>query len=76
MIYDDLCILEVLSNIAIDSAKRRYGVNIASELKGNQKSSYIVEEGAIIHDTAILFEYQRYKNSFSKNDIEEYRELV
>lgn len=75
MIYDDLCILEVLSNIAIDSAKRRYGVNIASELKEIKNRPYIVEEGAIIHDTAILFEHQRYKNSFSKNDIEEYRGL-
>ena len=75
MIYDDLCILEVLSNLAIDSAKRRYGVNIESELKEIKNRPYIVEEGAIIHDTAILFEDQRYKKSFSKKDIEEYREL-
>lgn len=32
-IYDDICILAVASNIAIDSAKRRYkGVNLATEI--------------------------------------------
>ena len=75
MIYDDLCILEVLSNLAIDSAKRRYGVNIESELREIKNRPYIVEKGAIIHDTAILIEDQRDKKSFSGQDIDEYKNL-
>lgn len=75
MIYDDICILEVLSNVAIDSAKRRYDINIESELSRLKERPYIVDEGAIVQDTSILFVEQRYKKSLTEKDIQEYKEL-
>ena len=76
MIYDDICILEVLSNIAIDSAKRRYDVNIASEIKRMKNRPYMKVEGAIISDEKILIEETRYKKSLSEATIKNYEELV
>ena len=75
MIYDDICILEVLSNIAIDSAKRRYDVHIESELLKLKERPYIVDKGAIVQDTSISFVEHRYKKSLTEKDIQEYEAL-
>ena len=75
MIYDDICILEVLSNIAIDSAKRRYDINIESELARLKEHPYIVDEGAIVQDAAISFVEHRYKKSLTERDIQKYEAL-
>ena len=77
MMYDDICFLEVLSNIAIDSAKRRYDCNIEAEMKKIKSRPYLKTEGAIIQDDKIIFvEEPRYKKSLSENKIKEYEELV
>lgn len=55
-IYDDVCILEVLSNIAIDSAKREYPINIEKEIRRINKREYLFEKGAIIDNDSIAFE--------------------
>ena len=43
MMYDDICILEVLSNVAIDSAKRQYPVNVESEIR-KLKADHILQK--------------------------------
>lgn len=55
-IYDDICLLEVLSNIAIDSAKREYPVNIEKEIRNINSRPYLSEESAIIEGDSIIFE--------------------
>lgn len=55
-IYDDICLLEVLSNIAIDSAKREYPVNIEKEIRNINSRPYLSEKGAIIEGDSIIFE--------------------
>ena len=54
MIYDDICLLEVLSNIAIDSAKRRYDTNIEEEMRKIKDRPYLKTENAIIQGDAIV----------------------
>ncbi len=77
MMYDDICLLEVLSNIAIDSAKRRYDCNIEAEMKKIKSRPYLKTENAIIQgDTIIFIEEPRYKRSLSENKIKEYEKLV
>lgn len=77
MMYDDICILEVLSNIAIDSAKRRYDCNIEAEMKKIKSRPYLNTENAIIQGDKIIFvEEPRYKKSLSENKIKEYEGLV
>lgn len=78
MIYDDICILEVASNIAIDSAKRRYkGVNLAGELKAIKQRPYFQAEGAILEgDGTILFTEKRYKKILSAEVVKKYNELL
>lgn len=76
MIYDDISILEVLSNIAIDSAKRRYDCNIETEMKKIKERPYLTSQNAIIQDGAIIFKEERYKKSLSEKKIKEYERLV
>lgn len=76
MIYDDICILYALSGIAIDSAKRRYDVNIASEIRRLKSRPYITEQGAIIADDKILIQETRYKKSLSEETIKDYEKYV
>lgn len=76
MMYDDICLLEVLSNIAIDSAKRRYDCNIEAEMKKIKSRPYLNTENAIIHGDTIVFKETRYKKSLSENKIKEYERLV
>ena len=58
-LYDDICILEVLSNVAIDSAKRDYPeVDIEKELYRIRNRDYLHEHGAIIKDDSIIFEVE------------------
>lgn len=76
MIYDDICILEVLSNVAIDSAKRRYEVNIASEIEKIKNRPYMTAQGVIIQNDAVVFKETRYKKSLSEETIAEYEKLV
>lgn len=75
-IYDDLCILEVMSNIAIDSAKRRYNVNLASELKRLKERDYLQENGLVVKDGALKITRKRYKKSFEKKAIADYEALL
>ena len=75
-IYDDICICEVLSNIAIDSAKRRYDLQIASEIKEIKKRPYLRIDGAVIVDDSILITGdKRYKKSVSEETIKQVEEL-
>ncbi len=76
MIYDDICLLEVLSNIAIDSAKRQYPCNIAKEMKKIKTRPYMTSQGAIIQDDTVVFVEKRYKKSLSEETVREYEELV
>ena len=76
MMYDDICLLEVLSNIAIDSAKRRYDCNIEAEMKKIKSRPYLKTENAIIQGDTIVFKETRYKKSLSENKIKEYELLV
>lgn len=76
MMYDDICLLEVLSNIAIDSAKRRYDCNIEAEMKKIKSRPYLKTENAIIQGDTIVFKETRYKKSLSENKIKEYERLV
>lgn len=57
MIYDDICILEVLSNIAIDQAKRDYPIDLKKEMNRLKNRSYLIEKGAIIDGESIQFEH-------------------
>lgn len=52
-IYDDICLLEVLSNIAIDNAKRTYPISVSSELNLLKKRDYLKKEGIFIEGEAI-----------------------
>lgn len=52
-IYDDICVLEVLSNIAIDNAKRMYPISVFSELNSLKKRDYLKKEGIFIEGEAI-----------------------
>ena len=75
-IYDDICICEVLSNIAIDSAKRRYNLNIAQEISHIKTRPYLRMDGAIIVNENILITGdKRYKKSVSDETIEKVRAL-
>lgn len=76
MIYDDICLLEVLSNIAIDSAKRQYPCNIAREMKKIKSRPYMTSQGAIIQDDTVVFVEKRYKKNLSDATIEKYERLV
>ena len=76
VMYDDICLLEVLSNIAIDSAKRRYDCNIEAEMKKIKSRSYLKTENAIIQGDTIVFTETRYKKSLSENKIKEYERLI
>lgn len=76
MMYDDICILEVLSNVAIDSAKRRYEVNVESEMKKIKSRPYMTAQGAIIKNDSIIFKQKRYKKCLSENTIEQYNRLI
>ncbi len=76
MMYDDICLLEVLSNIAIDSAKRRYDCNIEAEMKKIKSRPYLKTENAIIQGDTIVFTETRYKKSLSEKKIKEYELLV
>lgn len=77
-IYDDICILASASNIAIDSAKRRYkGVNLATEISEIRKRPYLQAEGAVLRDDGtLLITEQRYKKTVEESTISEYKELV
>lgn len=75
-IYDDICICEVLSNIAIDSAKRRYNLNLAQEISYIKQRPYLRIDGAIIVDDSILITGdKRYKKSVSEETIETVKAL-
>ena len=76
MIYDDICLLEVLSNISIDSAKRTYDTNIETEIKKIRSRPYLKTENAIIEGDTIVFTETRYKKSLSEKKIKEYERLV
>ncbi len=76
MIYDDICLLEVLSNISIDSAKRTYDTNIETEIKKIKSRPYLKTENAIIECDTIVFTETRYKKSLSEKKIKEYERLV
>lgn len=76
MIYDDICLLETLSNIAIDSAKRQYSCNVATEMKKIKTRPYMTATGAIIQDDTVVFTETRYKKSLSEDSIKEYEEYV
>ncbi len=75
-IYDDICILAVLSNIAIDSAKRKYDVQPETELKEIRKRPYLKAEGIILNDSGMYVTERRYKKTLSKKQIEEYEEKL
>lgn len=76
MIYDDICLLEVLSNIAIDSAKRRYDCNVSNVMNKIKRRSYMTVTGAIIKDDTIMFTETRYKKILSEAKIKEYEDYV
>lgn len=74
-IYDDLCILEVLSNVAIDNAKRRYAVSIKKELSRIQHRVYLTERSAVIDGEIIAETIKVPKPSISqsaKSRLEDY----
>lgn len=77
-IYDDICILAIASNIAIDSAKRRYkGVNLATEISEIRKRPYLQAEGAVLRDDGtLLITEQRYKKTIEESTINKYKEFV
>lgn len=77
-IYDDICILAVASNIAIDSAKRRYkGVNLATEISEIRKRPYLQAEGVVLRDNGtLLITEKRYKKALSAEKVEKYQEHV
>ena len=76
MIYDDISILEVLSNIAIDSAKRQYDCNIETEMKKIKSRPYMTSQGAVIQNDKIIFKETRYKKSLSKDKIADYEDYL
>lgn len=72
MIYDDISMLEVLSNIAIDSAKRTYDTNIEKEMARIKDMPYMTSQGAIVQNDSIVFTEMRYKKSLSEKSIADY----
>lgn len=54
-IYNDISILNVLSGIAIDNAKRESPVDIGSEIDRMNKRPYLFEKGAIIKNDTVAF---------------------
>ena len=76
MIYDDICLLEVLSNIAIDSAKRQYDCNIEAEIKKIKSRPYMTSQGAIIQNDKIVFKETRYKKNLSESQIADYEDCL
>ena len=76
MIYDDICLLEVLSNIAIDSAKRQYDTNIEAEIKKIKTRPYMTSQGAVIQNDTIVFKETRYKKSLSEDKIADYEDRL
>lgn len=76
MIYDDICLLEVLSNIAIDSAKRQYDCNIEAEIKKIKSRPYMTSQGAIIQNDKIVFKETRYKKNLSESQIADYEDRL
>ena len=76
MIYDDLCMFETLSNIAIDSTKRQYDCDIKLETKKIQSRPYMKAEGAIIKEESVIFVELYYKNCLSENKIKQYNLLM
>lgn len=77
-IYDDICILACASNIAIDSAKRRYkGVNLATEISEIKKRPYLQAEGVILRDDGtIVITEKRYKKTLSDESVRKYKDYV
>lgn len=77
-IYDDICILAVLSGVQIDSAKRKYnGVVVLSELREIKKRPYLQAEGAVLcDDGTLLITEQRYKKIVPEVTINKYKRLV
>ena len=77
-IYDDICILATASNIAIDSAKRRYkGVNLATEISEIRKRPYLQAEGVILRDDGtLLITEKRYKKTLSDENVRKYNDYV
>lgn len=77
-IYDDICILAVASNIAIDSAKRRYeGINLETEIRKIKKRPYLQAKGAVLrNDGTLLIIEKRYKKTLSAEKVEKYQEHV
>lgn len=76
MIYDDICLLEVLSNISIDSAKRTYDTNIETEIKKIKSRPYMTSQGAVIQNDTIVFKETRYKKSLSEDKIADYEDRL
>ena len=76
MIYDDICLLEVLSNISIDSAKRTYDTNIETEMKKIKERPYLTSQSAIIQDGAIIFKEERYKKNLSEKMVADYEDCL
>lgn len=77
-IYDDICILAIASNIAIDSAKRRYkGVNLATEISEIRKRPYLQAEGVVLRDDGtLLITEKRYKKTLSDESVRKYQDYV
>ena len=77
-IYDDICILAVASNIAIDNAKRRYkGVNLATEISEIRKRPYLQAEGVVLRDDGtLLITEKRYKKTLSDESVRKYQDYV
>lgn len=75
-IYDDICILAVASNIAIDSAKRRYrGVQLESELNSIKSRPYLQAKGVVLqNDGTLVVTERRYKKSLSEDVIKQYED--
>lgn len=74
-IYNDICICEVLSNIAIDSAKREYGLNIGQEIKYLKKRKYLEQNNAVIENGTVQIKVERYKKYASEETIRKVKEL-
>ena len=68
-ICDDICILEVLSNIAIDNAKRTYPVKVNMELEILKKRNYLEEEGIFFKNDALYVTKVGHKEHLYKETI-------
>ena len=74
-IYNDICILEVLSNVAIDSAKREYAVDLKRELSRIKRREYWTKEGAILEHDVVKFECRMPKRTITEHNRNEYEAL-